>query len=51
MSEKFHFITRYRVTATSFIISAHFDDQVAIQMCIKQPVKERLLHYQLYIPS
>ena len=23
---QFHFITHYRVTATSFVISAHFDD-------------------------
>ena len=41
---------RLRVTATSFIISAHIDDRNFIQMHVKQPVKERLLHYQLSKP-
>ena len=32
-------------------VSANFDDREAIQMHAKQPVKEHLLHYQLYKPS
>ena len=44
-------ITCSRLTATSFIISAHFDDRKAIQIHTKQPVKERSLHYQLSKPS
>ena len=39
------------ITATSFVTSAQIDDQKAIQICIKQPVKKRLLHYQLSKPS
>ena len=35
------------VTATSFVLLAQADDREAIQMRAKQPVKERLLHYQL----
>ena len=38
---------RLRVTATSFVFLAHVDNHEAIQMRVKQPVKERLLHYQL----
>ena len=34
-------------TATSFVFLAQADDREAIQMHAKQPVKERLLHYQL----
>ena len=47
MLSKFRFITRLRVTATSFVFLAQADDRKAIQMRAKQPVKERLLHYQL----
>ena len=43
---KFRFITRLRVTATSFVFLAQADDREAIQMHA-EPVKERLLHYQL----
>ena len=49
--KKFHFITCLRVTATSFIISVHVDDHEAIQIHIKQPITEHLLHYQLSKPS
>ena len=48
---KFRFITRLRVTATSFVFLAQADDHEAIQMYTKQPVKEHLLHYQLSNPS
>ena len=51
MFYKFCFITHLRVTATSFIISAHLDNQKAIKICTKQPFKECLLHYQLTKPS
>ena len=40
-----------RVTATSFVFLAHVDDREAMQMHVKQPVKERLLRYQLSNPS
>ena len=49
--QKFHFITRLQVTATSFVCLAQADDHKAIQMHTKQPIKERLLHYQLSNPS
>ena len=49
--KSFVFITRYQVTATSFVTSAHIDDREAIQMRTKQPFEEHLLHYQLSKPS
>ena len=49
--KSFCFITHLRVTATSFIFLAHINDHEAIQIHAKQPVKERLLHYQLSNPS
>ena len=51
MFYKFRFITRLRVTATSFVISAHVDDREDVQIHTKHPVEERLLHYQLSKPS
>ena len=35
----FHFIICLRVTATSFVISAHIDDYKAIQMQTRQSIK------------
>ena len=46
MFQKFCFMTHLQVTANTFIVSAHTDDHKAIQMHIKQLVKEHLLHYQ-----
>ena len=51
MFQKFCFITRLQVIATSFIFLAQADDRKAIQMHAKQPIKERLFHYQLSNPS
>ena len=48
---KFRFITRLRVTATSFVFLAQADNHEAIQMHAKQPVNEHVLHYQLSNPS
>ena len=45
--KNFRFIIHLWVTATSFVISIHVDDRKAMQMHTKQPINERLLHYQL----